>query len=398
MNNTGNCSNVAIDEPSKMEEIIPISTITPIITNNNLDQKQQQQQQQQQQKQQEEEDEHTLKKLKVDNNDNQETTPITNITTNTTTTTVTVTNNNTNNNDDNNNKKNNKNNKFKQQNNQFIYGNYHGYYNYRNESVIEQDNRIKYLTKDLFHQKRCLDIGCNSGDLVFKISKDYQPTHITGIDIDKYLINKAYHQLTFEQSTLSNNNNNNKNNNNNNNNTKGTEENSTNHSYTITTTIIDSNNLKIDKKDFIPISFRMISDGIISNQFPHNISFYCQNFLYTSKIVDKQNSYDVITALSISKWIQLNWGDEGIKKFLIKTYSLLKDGGIFLFEPQPWKGYGKRKNLTELINKNYQEIKFKPDQFTNFLIETVGYKSFEFLNSNEAKSKGFDRPLYKFIK
>lgn len=50
-----------------------------------------------------------------------------------------------------------------------------------------------------------------------------------------------------------------------------------------------------------------------------------------------------IYSFSITKWIHLNWGDEGIKKLFQKVSDLLVKGGLFILEPQNWKSYNKRK-------------------------------------------------------
>ena len=60
----------------------------------------------------------------------------------------------------------------------------------------------------------------------------------------------------------------------------------------------------------------------------------------------RQDKYDVILALSITKWIHLNWGDDGIKTFFQKVHSSLRDGGCFILEPQPFDSYKRKKRLT----------------------------------------------------
>jgi 7SK snRNA methylphosphate capping enzyme len=55
--------------------------------------------------------------------------------------------------------------------------------------------------------------------------------------------------------------------------------------------------------------------------------------------------YNVILALSITKWIHLNWGDAGLKRFFKRVYLHLKPGGRFIVEPQAFETYAKRARL-----------------------------------------------------
>lgn len=64
-------------------------------------------------------------------------------------------------------------------------------------------------------------------------------------------------------------------------------------------------------------------------------------------LVDLQREeYDVILALSISKWIHLNWGDEGLKRTFRRIFRQLRPGGKFVLEPQEWSSYKRKKKLT----------------------------------------------------
>ena len=52
----------------------------------------------------------------------------------------------------------------------YIYGNFPGYYGYRNKALdLMQDPRIVVMDKSWFEDRKVLDIGCNSGQLTLAL-------------------------------------------------------------------------------------------------------------------------------------------------------------------------------------------------------------------------------------
>lgn len=224
----------------------------------------------------------------------------------------------------------------------FIYGNYDRYYGYRAQNKM--DVRIEVFKKhpELFQDKDILDIGCNDGFITIEISCNFTPKSVTGIDIDKKLIGKAKQRL------------------------------------------------KWIKKQNDP-----------DHQLNSSVTF--QSFNYVLK--DEQllsldeERFDVITCLSVTKWIHLNFGDDGLKLAFKRMFKQLRPGGLLVLEAQEWKSYQKRNGLTNEIKNNYKNIQLKPEMFVQFLTgPNVGFEQFYALGIPDHIAKGFRRPINVFIK
>lgn len=101
----------------------------------------------------------------------------------------------------------------------------------------------------------------------------------------------------------------------------------------------------------------------------------------------------------VTKWIQLNAGDDGLKQMFKKIYKQLHQGGRFILEPQPFSSYKRRKNLTEEIRKNYDNMKFMPDDYVKYLLsDEVGFTSIEELHVTPHNKQGFQRSFYILLK
>ncbi|XP_061658979.1 7SK snRNA methylphosphate capping enzyme isoform X2 [Syngnathoides biaculeatus] len=305
-----------------------------------------------------------------------------------------------------------------QQKKKFQYGNYNKYYGYRNPSASE-DPRIHVFRPEWFEGKRVLDLGCNSGHLTLYIAKMLQPACILGLDIDNGLVHAARKNIRHylsevqtkearrairEEGWH----------------TKGRENGNTlkgESSHTEAANDKDScgtDQIKTEMQDgkteemkpegcnqagscSFPLSLQ-ISRGPIAappltessstkpGEFPANVSFI------------RRPEYDVILCLSVTKWVHLNWGDSGLKRLFKRVYRHLHPGGLFILEPQPWQSYVKRKKLTDNINRNFHNIRLKPDQFSSYLTNEVGFTSCEFLGTPKNLTRGFQRPIYLFRK
>ncbi|XP_029437467.1 7SK snRNA methylphosphate capping enzyme [Rhinatrema bivittatum] len=262
----------------------------------------------------------------------------------------------------------------------FQYGNYRRYYGYRTPARSE-DPRLRLLLQrpHWIRGRALLDVGCNEGRLALSLARSLRPARLLGLDIDPALVRCARRNLRREQGP-------------------GQEQRPA--GAPAFPQALAACRGPIAAPPLLPEEGGGEPEAQ-GHDFPHNVHFVQGNYvLERDELLETQSpEFDVILCLSLTKWVHLNWGDEGLKRMFKRIYRHLHPGGILILEPQPWASYGKRKKLTETIFKNYQQITLKPDQFTSYLLSPeVGFSSYELLGTPQSSSKGFQRPVYAFHK
>lgn len=273
----------------------------------------------------------------------------------------------------------------------FPHGNYSNYYGNRDplsfaSSSADLDPRVGRLKSEWFPKDaRVLDIGCNGGLVTVAVAQHFAPSLALGLDIDPSLIKKAEsflaHRYSFCKPLLA------------------AED---------TTDGLVARKLNASCTDFshFPVSAvnafgplpilhpskltLLEPDGSPGNLrgFPWNVKFAVSDWTSTSSCDppenpeqewtgDERSSFDVVLALSLTKWIHLNNGDAGLLSFFRKLRDVLKPGGILILEPQPWSSYLKRAEPTELM-----ALKIRPEGFVEELGK-VGLELVEVLKGVE---------------
>uniref|UniRef100_A0A3Q2XBN4 RNA methyltransferase n=1 Tax=Hippocampus comes TaxID=109280 RepID=A0A3Q2XBN4_HIPCM len=267
-----------------------------------------------------------------------------------------------------------------QQKKKFQYGNYNKYYGYRNPSANE-DPRVHVFRPEWFEGKRVLDLGCNSGHLTLYIAKMLRPARILGLDIDNGLVHAARknirHYLSEMQTQEA---------------RRATQEGNAGWESGLAEEADGKDSCGTEQISRGPIAAPPLTESSTAKpgEFPANVSFIKANYVLQNDnlLVTQRPEYDVILCMSVTKWVHLNWGDSGLKRLFKRVYRHLHPGGLFILEPQPWQSYIKRKKLTDTINRNFHSIRLKPDQFSSYLTNEVGFTSCEFLGTPKSLTRG----------
>jgi len=131
-----------------------------------------------------------------------------------------------------------------------------------------------------------------------------------------------------------------------------------------------------------------------STVFPHNVAFITTDWIKAGCAYDSEG-YDIVLALSITKWVHLNDGDDGIRAFFSKIHSVLRTGGKLVLEIQPWNTYGKAKRMHPKLKENGSKLQIRPEAFSTILTE-MGFGDETLLGT--PGDGGFQRPVSLYIK
>ena len=311
----------------------------------------------------------------------------------------------------------------------FMHGNYPHYYGYRrkksdlpfllstdDDDTEGLDSRLAAIKKNAsvcFTGKSVLDIGCNDGTIPLEIAEHFQQVHsVLGIDIDESLIKKAKAQRQWKFSRIHPSAYSWKNLIDAGSDEQDNDEKDNDEKDDHNVDIDNDNHIEnsVNFKSYFPASFGssyghvpMITNhpyfGTLCKElygklpFPFNVDFNCMNILEQTP----QQSFDIITCFSVTKWIHLNGGDEAIERLFDTVHRLLAPGGFFILEPQPWKSYYSKSRFDPRLAENYQKrCHIKPDEFVSLLLTKRGFSLISEIvpDSNTKGLKGFQRSIF----
>jgi 7SK snRNA methylphosphate capping enzyme len=261
----------------------------------------------------------------------------------------------------------------------FPHGNFSDYYQYRikkkkknineNNSNDDEDDDIRLISicdvmggDYFFKNKSVLDIGCNDGHVSILVARKYNAKKVIGIDIEDRLIEKAKNKIkNYKRQGL-----------------------------VLSSSSFDGDdgaaieNLRssshhhsgrVSIKDRFPFNIEFITGNIIAEAYNNNNdddADRVSSSLPWSSWQPQRGPFDIILCLSVTKWIHLHTGDDGIKELFKKIIDddFLSPSGYLILEPQSWLSYRKVKNLipgfSEMIKTR---IKLKPEMFKDYFLD-----------------------------
>ncbi|KAL3148854.1 hypothetical protein ABBQ32_001728 [Trebouxia sp. C0010 RCD-2024] len=253
----------------------------------------------------------------------------------------------------------------KRQKRVFLHGNYNRYYGYRLGAALDEDPRVQVLDRRWFHGKRCLDIGCNEGVVTLAAVHRFAPLSMLGVDIDSELIKAACRALAKQRGEAS-----------------SLHQRFMRH---------DASLQLADR----PAAQRKAAAAAVRAYA--NVWFKCEDFA-SSKHTPQ--SLDTILCLSVTKWVHLNQGDEGLKRLFAKVKEALVPGGWFILEPQPWRSYKQARRKQDMSAAPFGRLdllQLRPEGFVEYLQQALGFVLVRELHVARS-SAGFNRPMYLFQK
>lgn len=255
-----------------------------------------------------------------------------------------------------------------------------------------QDARLDALPRYLIESKDVLDVGCGAGYTSILLAEKFAPASVLGVDIDRSLVTQARARLVERATML-----------------LGREQQRAMQSATSTDA------LSLADEVAVPVSLCLVqgvaakavilskdvsdatTDGFMPTKPPvgegesydtkvspdtrplstssdplRRVTFGRCDFMglesTTEGVALPARAFDVVLCIGMTKWIHLNYGDEGMTRLFSRLVDVLRPGGRLILEVQPWSSYKKRATMTPHVSSIYARIKLHPDRFLQVLL------------------------------
>jgi len=279
------------------------------------------------------------------------------------------------------------------------YGNYRNYYSIRREAgqdAQHQDPRLKAILAWLVSDeakvsdkgtsfKRVLDVGCNSGHFTLLLCNALRNEFETviGVDVDRELILLAGSNARRMGISTS----------------REEEEEASSAAALFKPRVLGSGRVGRGKggvprqrlrledpprpKVALPLVVRFLqSDWVFNDDLnrqreetgPENTTRMQWNDMAEVDREDKMG-YQLILALSVTKWIHIHHFDSGIRHLFARIATCLSPSGVFILEPQAYKSYKEAIKITaphSRARKNFHALQIMPDDFAWILTCELG--------------------------
>ncbi|GAA5984757.1 hypothetical protein JCM10908_003490 [Rhodotorula pacifica] len=309
-----------------------------------------------------------------------------------------------------------------------INGNYLGYYRRRREVQHGAiDERLELIPKDWIAGKRILDVGANAGEVSIELAQRFRAAEIVGVDIDPDLTQQARRnvdlawsrqapvpRLTEDAASLRRN---------------GEKDSMQDHRRGEEA----GADLTVEDTAYFPTSMARMygylphprglvrtyteptatsprrnrrSQDLVENVFfPENIVFETADWVNTPLQADREG-YDVIFALSVTKWIHLQGLNPGLLAFFRRCFDCLRPGGRLVLEPQPFSSFAKTAKAMPELQERYDKLlegaekgwRAEDGDYERVLIELVGFGKRELLGETGRIGSTFRRPVEVYTK
>lgn len=228
-----------------------------------------------------------------------------------------------------------------------MYGNFRRYYGMRRARAVGHEGSVAVRADGVDERvlalvawckahatrirriERVLDVGCNAAKPLLELCQllDPPPTQAVGVDIDAHLVAQARSALRRAWSQRQ----------------------------------PAATSTSIEAMHYFPTCFTSLMGQLplpsSRASFPTNVTFVAQDWMDGTVAAQ----YDLILCLSLTKWIHLHHGDEGLVRFFGRIVQSLRPGGIVAMEIQPWQSYSQARSLSRSLRVSHARLRIRPD-------------------------------------